>query len=112
MAVRASLDAIIKALKKALYAVACINSPLDTVLSGTNAEMDEVAINLKAAGYWCIKLGVAFAFHSEQIDPILDDFEAISKTGVVFHEPKLPVISPLLGKVIFDGWTLTANYVR
>lgn len=74
--------------------------------------MEEVAVSLEATGYRCIKLDVAFAFHSEQTDPILDNFEAISKTGVLFQQPKLPFISPLLGKVVFDGKTLNANYVR
>ena len=112
MAVRASLTQIANILGSKPHTIACVNGPSDTVLSGTKGEMDEAAVPLEAAGYRCIKLDVAFAFHSEQTDPILDDFEAISKTGVLFQEPKMPVISPLLGKVIFDGKTLNANYVR
>ena len=112
MAVRASLTQIAESSGGKPHTIACVNGPSDTVLSGTKEQMDEVAVPLEAAGYRCIKLDVAFAFHSEQTDPILDDFEAISKTGVLFQEPKLPVISPLLGKVVFDGKTLNANYVR
>lgn len=112
LAVRASLAQIAESSVGKVYTVACINSPSDTVLSGTKKEMDEVAVVLEAAGFRCIKLDVAFAFHSEQTDPILDDFEAICRSGVNFQEPRLPVISPLLGKVIFDGKTLGANYVR
>ena len=112
MAVRASLAAITKAAGSKVYTVACINGPSDTVLSGTMAQMDDIAVTLEAAGLRCIKLGVAFAFHSEQTDLILGEFEAACKSGVLFHEPKLPVISPLLGKVVFDGRTFNANYVR
>jgi monodictyphenone polyketide synthase len=112
MAVRASLESIIAASNGKPHTVACINGPSDTVLSGTKAQMDDIAVDLEAAGFRCIKLNVAFAFHSEQVDPILDEFEAISKSGVIFHEPKLPVISPLLGKVVFDARTLNASYVR
>ncbi|KAI8934142.1 Non-reducing polyketide synthase PKS8-1 [Plenodomus lindquistii] len=112
MAVRASLESIVANSGGKPHTVACINGPSDIVLSGTQAQMHEISVNLEAAGLRCIKLGVAFAFHSEQVDPILNDFEAVSKSGVVFHEPKLPVISPLLGKVIFDGRTLNAHYVR
>ncbi|KAF2272823.1 putative polyketide synthase [Westerdykella ornata] len=112
MAVRASVAQIAESSGGKPYTVACINGPSDTVLSGTKQQMDDVAIPLEAAGYRCIKLDVAFAFHSDQTDPILDDFENISKTGVLFQEPKLPVISPLLGKVVFDGKTFSANYVR
>ena len=112
MAVRASLQQIADSLEGKSYTIACVNGPLDTVLSGIKENIDEIALLLEAAGYRCFKLDVAFAFHSEQTDPILDDFEAISKSGVVFQEPKLPVISPLLGRVIFDSKTLNANYVR
>ncbi|KFZ09857.1 hypothetical protein V501_05457 [Pseudogymnoascus sp. VKM F-4519 (FW-2642)] len=112
MAVRASLQQIEECLGTKPHTIACVNGPSDTVLSGSKESMDDVAVVLEAAGYRCFKLDVAFAFHSEQTDPILDDFEEISKTGVVFQEPKLPFISPLLGKVIFDSKTLNANYVR
>ncbi|EED18910.1 polyketide synthase, putative [Talaromyces stipitatus ATCC 10500] len=112
MAVRASLAQIAEVSAGKPHTIACVNGPSDTVLSGAKDQMDEIAAILEAAGYRCIKLDVAFAFHSEQTDPILDDFEAISKSGVIFQEPKLPVISPLLGRVVFDGKTLNANYVR
>ena len=112
MAVRASPAQIAESSEGKAYTIACVNGPSDTVLSGTKVQMDEVVVSLETAGYRCIKLDIAFAFHSEQPDPILDDFEAISKSGVLFKEPRLPVISPLLGKVVFDGKTLNANYVR
>lgn len=112
MAVRASLAQINENAGGRTFTVACINGPQDTVLSGTGEQMNSVAESLQAAGYRCIKIDVAFAFHSEQTDPILDEFEAIAKTGVLFKAPTIPVISPLHGKVIFDDKTLTANYVR
>lgn len=111
MAVRAPLAQIIESCKNKPYTIACVNGPSDTVLSGTKEQIDEIAVPLEASGYHCIKLDVAFAFHSEQTDPILDDFEAISK-NVIFQQPKLPLISPLLGKVVFDRKTVNANYVR
>jgi monodictyphenone polyketide synthase len=112
MAVRASRVQIAESSGGKTYTIACINGPSDTVLSGTKQQIDEIATLLEADGHRCIKLDVAFAFHSEQTDPILEDFEAISKSGVIFHEPRLPIISPLLRKVVFDGKTLNANYVR
>ncbi|CAO2648474.1 Nn.00g077410.m01.CDS01 [Neocucurbitaria sp. VM-36] len=112
VAIRASLKQIQEAAGGKPYTIACINGPSDTVLSGTKEQMDDVVASIEAAGFRCIKLDVAFAFHSEQMDPILEGFEAACKSGVLFHEPKLPVISPLLGKVIFDGKTLNANYMR
>ncbi|KAG6001227.1 Type I Iterative PKS [Claviceps maximensis] len=114
VAVRASLAEIKQATSdsEARYSVACINGPSDTVLSGTQEAVHEVTSRLELAGFRCTKLDVAFAFHSEQTDAILDDFEDMVKTTVSFHEPRMPVISPLLGKVVFDGKTLNASYVR
>ena len=113
MAVRASLAEIVESANSANhpYTVACLNGPSDTVLSGTTEDMAKVGNVLESAGYRCIKLDVAFAFHSAQTDPILDAFESACKS-VVFQEPKLPVISPLLGNVVFDGRTLNATYMR
>ncbi|KAH7396389.1 putative polyketide synthase [Pyrenochaeta sp. MPI-SDFR-AT-0127] len=112
VAIRASLLQIQKVAGGLPYTVACLNGPSDTVLSGTREQMDNVVASIEAAGFRCIKLDVAFAFHSEQMDPVLEAFEAACKSGVIFQEPKLPVISPLLGKVVFDGKTLNANYMR
>ena len=112
VAVRASLAQIAEASGGKAYTVACVNSPSDTVLSGTKDEMAAVIAPLEAAGHRCIRLDLNFAFHSQQTDPILDDFEALAKSGIVFREPDLPVISPLLGKVVFDSKTLNAKYVR
>jgi monodictyphenone polyketide synthase len=111
VAVRASLAQIQEATGDNEYTIACINGPSDTVLSGTKEQMDRVILPIEAAGFRCIKLDVAFAFHSEQMDPVLEDFEASCK-AVIFQEPKLPVISPLLGKVVFDSKTFNANYMR
>ena len=112
MAVRASLAQIEKCAGDRSYEVACINGPKESVLSGTLEQMDVISERLQSDGYRCFSLDVAFAFHSEQTDPILDDFEEIAKRGVLFQAPNLPVISPLLGKVIFDDKTVHANYVR
>ncbi|KAK4496177.1 hypothetical protein PRZ48_012157 [Zasmidium cellare] len=111
VAVRASLADIRASIKGKKHTVACINSPTDTVLAGTQQEMDELTTILEADGMRCIKLGVAFAFHSEQTDPILEDFESACKS-VTFQEPKLPVISPLLAKSVCDGRTFNATYMR
>ncbi|KAK8064116.1 ketoacyl-synt-domain-containing protein [Apiospora saccharicola] len=94
------------------YEVACINGPRETVLSGLADDLEVVMTRLQAAGYKCVMLDVPYAFHSSQTDPILEDFEAVAASGVIFHAPKLPVISPLIGKVVFDEKTFGAQYLR
>ena len=93
------------------YEVACINGPKDTVLSGSREQIDEISELLQLNGFRCVGLDVAFAFHSGQMDPILDAFEDVAKR-VIFHAPNLPIISPLLNKVIFDNKTVSSNYLR
>jgi iterative type I PKS product template protein len=112
LAVRASLAEIQESAGDRPYEVACMNGPKDTVLSGTLKEIDDISKVLQSAGYKSFNLDVAFAFHSAQTDPILDEFEDIAKTGALFQPPHLPIISPLLGKVIFDERTVNANYMR
>jgi monodictyphenone polyketide synthase len=112
LAVRTSLAEIEKSVSGLPYEVACVNSPKETVLSGSKDGMDAVAELLQASGYRCTSLDVAFAFHSTQTDPILDEYEQLAKSGVLFQQPNMPIISPLLGKVIFDDKTVNANYVR
>ncbi|KAH8646188.1 putative polyketide synthase [Xylariales sp. PMI_506] len=112
LAVRASLAEVKEHGGNKPYQVACINGPKDTVLSGTVAEIEALAKVLQNAGFKCFTLDVAFAFHSSQTDPILAEFEATAQSAVMFQAPNLPVISPLLGKVIFDEKTINANYMR
>jgi monodictyphenone polyketide synthase len=112
LAVRASLAEIQESIGDKPYEVACINGPKDTVLSGSAENMASLSKALEADGFKCFSLDVAFAFHSTQTDPILHEFEDIANSSVLFQAPNLPVISPLLGKVLFDDKTVNANYVR
>ncbi len=112
MAVKAARADIEDAVKDMLYDLACVNGPKETVLSGTTEQMEALAVPLQEKGYRCIFLDVLFAFHSAQMDPILDAFEETARKGVLFHAPTLPVVSPLMGKVIFDEKSLNPEYVR
>ncbi|KAI0127012.1 putative polyketide synthase [Xylariales sp. AK1849] len=112
VAVRASLAQVQEAAHDNSYDIACVNGPKDTVLSGTTADMDRLVGVLNDAGIKCFSLDVAFAFHSAQMDPILEDFEAMASHGVLFQPPQLPIVSPLLNKVVFDDQTINANYLR
>ncbi|KAL4784960.1 hypothetical protein BJX76DRAFT_356566 [Aspergillus varians] len=112
LAVRAPLSDIEKALEGKSYEIACVNGPKETVLSGSQTEIETVSEALQSSGYRCSSLDVAFAFHSSQTDAILDDFEEAAKIGVLFRAPNMPVISPLLGRVIFDDKTINAKYMR
>ncbi|CAG8205806.1 unnamed protein product [Penicillium nalgiovense] len=79
--------------------VACINAPSETVISGACEKIDELAQTLTNEGFKATKLNVPFAFHSAQVEPILESLAEIGK-GVTFSTPSIPFVSALLGDVI------------
>lgn len=111
LAVKASLSTIENATNGLSFEVACINTAKDTAISGTVLEIDELKQVLGQAGHKSMKLDLPYAFHSAQVEPILDSFQSIAD-GVVFNPARIPVISPLLGKVLHDGEELDATYLR
>ena len=98
LAIKASKSMISNIVEENNVEVACINSANETVLSGTAGEIDLVANKLTLQGLRSTKLNVPFAFHSSQVDPILESFETIA-SSVTFHEPSIPVISSLRATV-------------
>ena len=114
VAVRASAEQIEMSLKASgtPYEIACLNEPNGTVLSGPASDMKTTMRLLENHGYKYSVLDVPFAFHSTQTDPVLDEFETLTVSGVLFQQPQLPIISPLLDKVIFDEKTVNAKYMR
>ncbi|KAF2966958.1 hypothetical protein GQX73_g6613 [Xylaria multiplex] len=112
LAVQNSVDTVTEALsgRAKPMEVACINGPRETVLSGSSTEIADVAEQLGASGFKCTQLKVPFAFHSAQVEPILDDFEKLARS-VTFHSPNVPIISPLLGKLV-ENEPLDPTYLR
>ena len=110
LAVNASLSSLSHNMARASCEVACINGPNETVLGGTISEIDSLSNVLTAQKIKCTKLDVPFAFHSSQVECILHDFESAAQ-AVVFHEPSMPYMSPLLGEVIHDKGVLGPSYV-
>lgn len=112
VAVRASVEDIERLLAETSseIEIACINGPAETVISGPNEDIENHLELLQQVGR-CVVLDVAFAFHSAQMEPILDDFETAAQ-GALYKAPHLPYVSPLLSKVIFDDQSINANYAR
>ena len=102
LAVKASFSFLSNLPHENGFEFACINAPDQTVISGTNSQIDRVSEDLIASGIKCTRLATSFAFHSSQVQPILDGFEAAAR-GVIFHRPAIPIISPLLAAVVRDN---------
>ena len=89
--------------------IACINGPRESVVAGPAEAVSGLAEQLGKSGLKCTLLKVPFAFHSSQVDPILDDFEKIA-ASVRFCKEKVPVISSLQGSVL--NKPVDAAYLR
>nr|QKV49769.1 PKS [Streptomyces sp.] len=78
-------------------AVAALNTPTSTVISGPEEPVLELAAEWKSRGRKTKRLAVSHAFHSPLMEPMLEDFrQAIEQ--VQFHQPTLPLISNLTGR--------------
>ncbi|KAL4893568.1 hypothetical protein BDV59DRAFT_201748 [Aspergillus ambiguus] len=111
LAVRASIDQVAKALDGHSYEVACVNGMDDVTISGATEVIAELKSTLEAHRHRCTQLDIPYAFHSAQMDPILDKLEEIAG-GVTFREPSVPVISPVEADCVFDSKTLGPSYIR
>ena len=110
LAVKTSVLTLRQYLRTTACEVACINGPEDTVISGKTEDIEGLEKDLTAAGFKCIQLDVPFAFHSAQVQPILESFEMIAN-GVTFSKPSVPVLSPLLGVLVTDAGTFGPKYL-
>ncbi|KAK4989349.1 polyketide synthase [Elasticomyces elasticus] len=110
LAVKGSADAIAKVLGNKMTEIACINGPEETVLCGSGEVVGVANEVLSSKGFKATKLNVPFAFHSAQVDPILESFKAIA-SSVVFSKPTVPVLSPLSGDVIREAGIIGPDYL-
>lgn len=110
LAVKDSQEGISQFLRESSCEVACVNGPNDIVLSGSLPDVLAAQKSLVGCGKKCTLLQLPFAFHSSQVDPILEDFECLAGS-VPFHAPRIPILSPLLGTLITDSGTVTGGYL-
>ncbi|OAK99816.1 ketoacyl-synt-domain-containing protein [Phaeosphaeriaceae sp. SRC1lsM3a] len=110
LAVKGSAESITTALGDKMTEIACMNGPEETVLCGTVEVVESTSELLSAKGFKATKLNVPFAFHSAQVEPILEKFKAVA-TSVVFNKPEVPVMSPLTGEVIREAGIIGPDYL-
>jgi iterative type I PKS product template protein len=110
LAVKGSVESIKEALGDKMTEIACMNGPEETVLCGTVGIVESTNELLASKGFKATKLNVPFAFHSSQVDPILEKFKATAQ-GVVFNKPEVPVMSPLTGELIREAGIIGPDYL-
>ena len=110
LAVRSPHHEVTSCLDGIQVEVACINSPRDTVVSGANTDVDLSTLQLDSKGINYSRMKVPYAFHSSQLQPIIDDFSRVLD-GITIRSPKVPILSPLLSTVIRPGDHMGKDYL-
>jgi iterative type I PKS product template protein len=110
LAVKANVEQMEEVLGDKMTEVACVNGPEETVLCGTTEVVAAISDIVASKGFKSTKLNVPFAFHSAQVDPILEAFKAAAG-GVTFNKPQIPVLSPLTGDIIRDSGIIGPDYL-
>ncbi len=90
-------------------AVAAVNGPGSVVVSGDEDAVGELAGVWEGRGARTRRLRVSHAFHSPRMEGMLGEFEGVAE-GVVFSEPRIPVVSNLTGAPAAGGELCSAGY--
>ncbi|WP_455567355.1 SDR family NAD(P)-dependent oxidoreductase [Streptomyces angustmyceticus] len=92
-------------------AVAAVNGPRATVLSGTASEVERIAERFAARSVRTRGLRVGRAFHSPQLDDLLAEFGEVA-AGMSFAAPRLSLVSDVTGRVVDDEVRTAEYWVR
>lgn len=94
------------------YVVAAnYNSPIQTVVSGATAGVDQACALAEAEGLRCVKLAVSAPFHCALMEPAAMKLKEEFKS-VTFADPVIPVYMNVDGKPIRDAALLADLLVR
>lgn len=87
------------------------NSPLQTVVSGSAAGVEEACEMAEAAGLRCVKLAVSAPFHCALMEPaakrLEEEFQKVS-----FRNPSVPVYMNVDGQPVTEGAAIPDLLVR
>jgi acyl transferase domain-containing protein/acyl carrier protein len=90
--------------------IAAYNGP-NTVLSGPGEDLEQAVAKFDDEGIRCTWLDTSHAFHSELLDPVLDEFESYA-AQIQFAVPTLPLICNRTGAVLTAQTPIDAGYWR
>ncbi|MFF3818617.1 SDR family NAD(P)-dependent oxidoreductase [Streptomyces bluensis] len=107
MAAVEATEAEVRPLLTPGVAVAAVNGPRSLVLSGAEEDVEDLLAALGERRH--TQLAVSHAFHSPLMDPILDDFRAVTE-GLTWHAPQLAVVSGLTGRIAEPEELCSAEY--
>ena len=79
--------------------IACINGPREVVIGGPKEQLTNYLESFKAAGTKSVIIPCAYAFHTSQVTTIEEPLKN-SASSIIFGDTAIPVISPLLKRVV------------
>ncbi|WP_437712866.1 SDR family NAD(P)-dependent oxidoreductase [Sorangium sp. So ce448] len=92
-------------------AIAALNGPSSTVVTGDEDAVFHVARRLEAQGRKATRLRVSHAFHSHHMDAMLAAFGRVAR-GLTFHPARIPIVSNVTGKLATDELSSPEYWVR
>ncbi|MEB3233351.1 MAG: type I polyketide synthase [Leptolyngbyaceae bacterium] len=105
----AAVDQVKDAIAQASgVAIAALNGPESTVISGAASAVNSVVAQLEAQGIKAKPLQVSHAFHSPLMAPMLAEFQQVAQQ-IEYHPPQLPLVSNVTGEIATEA-VATAAY--
>jgi acyl transferase domain-containing protein len=92
-------------------AIAAVNAPQKTTISGRKATLKDLEKIFNSKGIETRPLAVSHAFHSPLLEPILDRLEEIAHR-FSYHPPQIPLISNLTGDFFNPQQAPNGSYWR
>ncbi len=89
--------------------IAAVNSPLQTVASGTTSAIDALEARLRSKNIDCRRLHTSHAFHSPMMDGMLEEFVRLV-ARVKLNPPKIPYLSNVSGTWITESQATNPAY--
>lgn len=83
----------------------------NTVLSGPGGDLEQIVATFSDDGIRCTWLDTSHAFHSELLEPVLDEFESYA-ARLQFAAPTRPLVCNRTGAVLTAETPLDAQYWR
>jgi polyene macrolide polyketide synthase len=113
LAVEASEGEVAKAIEEfdGELAIAGLNAPLASVVSGSAAEIERFEEVWKERGRRTNRLRVSHAFHSPLMEPMLEEFGAIA-AGLDFGPARIPIVSNVSGELADEELSQPDYWVR
>jgi acyl transferase domain-containing protein len=92
-------------------AIAALNGPDSTVISGRGEDVEIILDHLRAEGIKARPLKVSHAFHSPLMEPMLEPFAQVA-AGIAYAAPRIRLVSNVTGEVAPGMTVANAAYWR